>query len=445
MKRFVLLMMVAFFAAQPQLFAQNQQKKIEILIEPTYERVAGDYSRSLPYVYVKKDGLWGYINVFEGKEILPPKYTQASIFNNGEAVVELDGKRKVFINIQGEILREHVKPEPTPKSKSPKPDKSRRVVGENRTVVTVKKMQYLADGNGTFLDGVAYDRIYDPQYGLYIVSRDGYYGCIDNDGKVVIPIKYANIKFRKDGTLNYNVEDNLCGIMDLKGNVLIKPMYRKIYEFNGDIAAVSKYSSSAKPEDNYNLYGFIRRDGSKICDVKYGDCFLSFSDGLAGVKTYVKGVPRWGYIDTLDREVIEPQFSKVSSDWTDGFDIVKKYDCYGMIDKSGKMVIPAVHMSITKFNSDGYAIVSTVKNGLSLHKYGVVDREGNYTIEPQYTSLFRGPSGYLIVIDNGLKNCVVDYYNNTIIPFYDELYDCGNSYWLFKQDGLWGVLRLVDK
>ena len=99
MKRFVLLMMVAFFAAQPQLFAQNQQKKIEILIEPTYERVAGDYSRSLPYVYVKKDGLWGYINVFEGKEILPPKYTQASIFNNGEAVVELDGKRKVFINL----------------------------------------------------------------------------------------------------------------------------------------------------------------------------------------------------------------------------------------------------------------------------------------------------------------------------------------------------------
>jgi hypothetical protein len=64
---------------------------------------AGDFSEGVAPVMTEQ-GSWGFINA-QGNFVIQPSFTKAESFKNGEALVH-DGEKFIFINLQGNLLRE---------------------------------------------------------------------------------------------------------------------------------------------------------------------------------------------------------------------------------------------------------------------------------------------------------------------------------------------------
>ncbi|WP_029269375.1 WG repeat-containing protein [Flavobacterium sp. KJJ] len=104
---------------------------------------------------------------------------------------------------------------------------------------------------------------------------------------------------------------------------IIPVKYDQIKDFHGDFAAVSLN----------NKWGFVDSNGNEIIPLKY-DCAQDFNYGLAAVELNGK----WGFINTRGKEITEMKYDRVS-DFQD-VALVFIDNKYGIIDKTGKEIIP---------------------------------------------------------------------------------------------------------
>lgn len=189
----------------------------EIIIPAQFED-ANQFSEGLSLV--KKDGKWGYINQ-KGEMVIPPKFEDAGDFFSNRAFVqeEKDGLYG-YINRKGEYVI-------APQFKKAKP----------------------------FSNGLAIVKVdwQDPK-------------CIDRAGKVMfdaipydndsIPLNIENFSSNL-ATFRY-YRDNM-GCIDREGKVVIKPNFRRIAPFYGDMAFATK---------EY-LWGIINKEGQFIVPEKF--------------------------------------------------------------------------------------------------------------------------------------------------------------------------------
>ena len=192
---------------------------------------------------------------------------------------------------------------------------------------------------------------------------------------------------------------------------LNKDYYRDSREFSGKYARVAK--------DGKSFY--VNRKGKEIHikpsrkDTKYVR-LGNFVEGLARVSTLRIGLfdlafhsddedaaGTWGYVDETGKEVIKPQYI-YAYDFSNGIAIVckgkwenKKWPhrdgaCagywsetakWGAIDKTGKAVIPFKFDSITCLN-DSDDLFRVHYGGWKDGKYGIIDKKGNWVVEPQF-------------------------------------------------------------
>jgi hypothetical protein len=110
----------------------------------------------------------------------------------------------------------------------------------------------------------------------------------------------------------------------------------------------------------------------KLIQPQFGDCALSFSEGLAAIDTTnevacnTAGFCRVGYIDKTGKMVIEPKFT-AAKDFSEGLAPVALYSNrdpglgvviwpWVYIDKTGKVVISTEFEAATSF-SEGLAAI----------------------------------------------------------------------------------------
>lgn len=116
-------------------------------------------------------------------------------------------------------------------------------------------------------------------------------GLINREGKVVLPLIYANILDLKDGFMV--AQDNLnMGLVDKEGKLLTEMKYKTINEFVEGFAKVSIWKT----------VGFINRDGKEVVLPKYVSA-TDFHNGFARV-AYQIGEIKWleGYVDSNGTE-----------------------------------------------------------------------------------------------------------------------------------------------
>ncbi len=150
-------------------------------------------------------------------------------------------------------------------------------------------------------------------YGI-IVKKDGKFGIIDRDNKVILPFEYGELSgFDDSGTgLYHQYSDTIdeydegelleWGIIDYIGKKI--PLSDK---YEGTIGNFSSYDGFREEllgvGDYNNKYGFINKKGEVVIPLEY-DEIRSFSEGLAGV---LKG-DKWGFIDKNNKTVIDFQY-----------------------------------------------------------------------------------------------------------------------------------------
>lgn len=132
--------------------------------------------------------------------------------------------------------------------------------------------------------------------------------------------EYKEEKLSKDSLIKYK-RNNKYGFKDLKGKIIIPPIYDEVFNFSENLACVEKD----------NKYGYIDRNNNLVIPYNY-DLAMSFSEGLACVSIGEKS----GYIDNNGNIVIDIKYDAATS-FSNNTSRVKIDDKWGILNKDGSL------------------------------------------------------------------------------------------------------------
>jgi|GEM_PF-2292521 len=356
---------------------------IKILVEPTMEySIVGSFNEGL--ATIEKDGKCGFIDE-TGNIIIPLEYDadRYSYFSEGLALVYTGGH---YMNVSQRVMEGGKCGfiDKTGKIAIPLIYDNATAFSEGVAAVSKDGKQYLIDKNGNVVvtlktyysdtDSLFNKMGIDPfSGGLAAVTKDGKWGFIDKTGKEVIPVGEYESDWRSfsegltvagksihTGDENYYMR---YGFIDKSGKIVIPFEYDWVNSFSDGLATVSKDGK----------YGVIDKTGKIVIPFKY-EGIGTFSEGLA---SFIKD-GKLGYMDKTGKVIIsldiEPSDSFAGnqlSPFSDGFAVVYGGDTidfsisimqpsstakWGIIDKTGKVVIPFEYDYISSF-IDGFAVV----------------------------------------------------------------------------------------
>ncbi|MFN8549847.1 MAG: WG repeat-containing protein [Candidatus Obscuribacterales bacterium] len=213
--------------------------------------------------------------------------------------------------------------------------------------------------------------------------------------------------------------DNKVGFADESGNLVVPRNYLQVNQFSDGLAAVRFSGEKSDSKNDSERWGYIDKSGKTVLPAiyTYAD---DFRKGITSVvindfgavidkkgniirKSIEHSAPSrignlfsikdengfYGMVDATGNYVVPPQYEKIERIGQDPQERYREreYDpdnlvvwlngrC-GLLDPSGKPLIPLNYESISTYNR-GYATV--------MHKgnYGMVDSRGNYLLEPKY-------------------------------------------------------------
>ncbi|MFN3757272.1 MAG: WG repeat-containing protein [Flavobacterium sp.] len=366
--------------------------------------------------------------------------------------------------------------------------------------------------NGNFDSDNNFFNQYDKKYlienfnGEYAkFSKGGYYGIINKNGEILIPLEYDEVLITD--TLFYANKYNENFIFNIKGEIIDKPLHDlvlrrngrnkenfyydqfnsnegvikgnniifdsdfkeikkldcdRIYHFNEGISVVIKFTDLVN--SNFNC-GYINKKGEIILPIENRDCTL-FSNGRA---TFLKE----GVYSIIDKNgsIIRTFNDKSSlSRFSDGLCRICKERKCGFIDVNGVVVIPLIYDFVNDFRG-GFSKV--IKNGLEIfintsgkefqeNKAGFEDgyrfkrvNENFYVYENilgekifDFEGEIKSPhykSGLVIVEKNGKKGAIDRVGTLTIPNIYDDLRIENGSVIAKEKEKVWILNKKGEK
>lgn len=292
----------------------------------------------------------------EGKIVINPQFSEATIFRNGLALVKTSGNEPKwgFISEDGKFA-----------------------ITANYKSATV------------FSDDLA-----------WVVSKNSPPTAINRDGKIKFTLQDAEtVKIFKEGLSAFSIVDNndvKWGFVDKKGNVKINPQFSKTGNFSNGKCAV--LNSDGK-------WGYIDKEGKILINYQFDEA-KKFVDGKAivalgektgvidekgkyiinpqysamlddGSKYLIEQDQKWGWCDKQGKIIINPQFGQAFPFMENNLAAVKSGKSWGYIDIDGKIVINPQFDVAAPFNGKLALVVSN-------SKVGFVDTDGKYIINPQF-------------------------------------------------------------
>ena len=208
---------------------------------------AKDFGNGLAPVQREEDGLWEFINT-EGETVIPQKFEAAYQFNNGFAKVFMNDWEEYLIDIDGNVVD---------------------------TVINQKR---------------------EKKYKLVGRPYSNSMGIENSRGELIMEKKYNYFGYRQGDVFWYSQND-LYGLADTSGNIIIGPEYQYLSYFADCGLALAQQGDK---------WGFIDKTGKVMIDFRYEKA-KGFKHSLAAVKTSGK----WGFIDPKGEMKIDPIFDRV--------------------------------------------------------------------------------------------------------------------------------------
>lgn len=276
--------------------------------------------------------------------------------------------------------------------------------------------------------------------------KDGKYGLIDFEGKVITEPIYEEITSMhyKEGTFIVKYADKL-GVINLKGKEIIKPEYETItsdnYYNEKTKNKTTGFIVSKKTEGGYR-YGYMNYHGRMVLNTEYTELervtgianekdlyFIAFKEGQAGLLKNKKVILNYEYEDI--------QYSSLNDVL-----IVQRNGKQGVVSKKGETIVNTEYDGITfggmyinaKKGNTTYLFDlngASIENKEMISKtatensnyfitidqndiYTVVDGEGKTIIDNNYGYIEYLPGDYFIVAKEG-KNGVIDISGKSVV------------------------------
>jgi len=307
------------------------------------------------------------------------------------------------------------------------------------------------------------------------VKSNGKWGMIDENGTVVIPFEYDSISHDRslvtgskggwieiiypekvqtafdyigemtdDGLALFH-KDGKSGFMNMKGEMVVQPVYDKARAFKNGRAAVSKSG----------LWGYLDTQGNEIIPLKY-DEVGDFNEGMANV---LQG-KKWGYIDMKGQTIIPFQYNEA-----DGFVgqqaivFIKNKHC--LIDPKGNVTVKADKYNFSSRIKDGLVMVTEkdkkfmatdllpvagniARAFVSLtKKRGYMNRNQELVIDIQFSDARDFSKGMAAVRDKDKRWGYINTKGELVIPYqYDKALDYSDGLAPVLMEGKW---KYIDK
>ncbi|MGB0523610.1 MAG: WG repeat-containing protein [Flammeovirgaceae bacterium] len=419
----------------------------EEIVPPNY-----DYIFDFDSIWQAKSGLArvvkgkfvGYLNA-QGEEVVTPKYAGIQGFEDAwkakkglAKIISPDGKFG-YINHYGKLVL-------NPAFSSV--ENFEAVLADTNQWARASdsgKFGYINYKGETKISFI-YERISEFKAGAAIVKKEGKYGLISKENKLLIPIEYDGIRY-------------LPG-----SNKTLLKVYKKnpsVYELDGNGAIVKKYpfedeaktstSGTKLPKYKYltefdqnglaiiqlnKLKGMANAQGKIIIKPKYQQ-LGTFHEGLAYFQAANKdrSKRKWGYLNQQGKEVIPATFSK-ATDFNEGKAAVFKR-LWGYINQQGQLIIPHKYKNALAF-SDGKAVVD---EQIIINEKGA--QLGKITLEGQVSkgfqsnrAILQSKSGSLHITPEGLPA----YYTK-----YDEVTNFIGGIAFVKRGEVWELTRKMNE
>ncbi len=178
--------------------------------------------------------------------------------------------------------------------------------------------------------------------------------------KQTFPTSYSELHYDEHGSQKWKY-----GFVDKDGNKICDAIYDKVTPFSSNgIALVYRNG----------YYGFIYPNGEYLMGTGIKDARPFDEFGLAAIRIKSK----WGLIDSEGYWVLKEIFDKIEPFQSNGLAIVKYQGKFGLVDTLGNVVLPVVYDKVENFDKNGYAYIKS--NNLT----GVVDKRGRALVQPEY-------------------------------------------------------------
>ena len=349
----------------------------------------GGGGKSVPEVKlipVKSGNDFQYIDK-EGKIVINPQFSEATIFRNGLALVRTSGDEPKwgFISEDGKfaITANY-------KSATVFSDDLAWVVSENAppTAITskgeIKVTLQDAETVKIFKEGLSSFSIID--------SSSVKWGFVDKEGKVKINPQFSNTGNFSNGKCAVSNSDGKWGYIDKEGKILINYQFEKAKEFVDGKAIVVSGDKT----------GLIDETGKYLINPQFSDMVDD------GGKYLIEQDRKWGWCDKEGKIIINPQFGEAFPFMGNDLAAVQSGKSWGYIDIDGKIVInPQFDMALP-YNGKLALVVSSRKNGF-------IDADGKYIINPQFDDVSEDLETYMLNGSSEFESVETDFFNITSI------------------------------
>ena len=282
-------------------------------------------------------GKWGYYDLQQGVEIVPPKYDHVGPFYaSGVAWVHNGG------NMVQKVLTEEVK-----NDKGKVEYVKRNFMVFDDFVLYKIFVHYNASGKWALIDksgkeltDFIFNGTGDFHNGYCMVAQDGMFGMVNSEGKITVPCKYEEIsdcypeKVVWAWVKSYPSEDIV--LVDVRdGKQLTASSYSSTKDFESGVAWVSKN----------DLYGLVDATGKELIAPTYVEVG-KFKHGIAFMRKDPNGL--LGYVNDKGKQLTDNEFDRIPTVFGDVspfvyrgtfvFSWVKKGDELLWIDQDGQVV-----------------------------------------------------------------------------------------------------------
>jgi hypothetical protein len=324
----------------------------------------------------------------EGKIIINPQFSDATIFRNGMALVKTsgdepkwgfiaeDGKYKITANYKSATIFS---------------DDLAWVVSENAPPTAINDKGEIkvtlqdAERVKIFKEGLSAFSIID--------SNGAKWGFVDKAGKIKINPQFSNTGNFSNGKCAVANSDGKWGYIDKEGKMLINYQFEKAQEFIDGKAVVITDEKA----------GLIDEQGKYIINPQFSSMF---DDG--GIYL-IEQNRKWGWCDNEGKIIINPQFSEAMPFMGNTLAAVQSGKSWSYIDKDGQIVInPQFDYALPY---DGK--IALVMSG---RKFGFIDNKGKYVINPQFDEVSKDLLNYMLNRSTEFESVETDFFNiNSII------------------------------
>jgi WG containing repeat len=390
---------------------------------PFVEELVEDYrTASLYLLPFRRDSLWGFIDD-QGTERVKAQYEWVEPFEGAQAIVGLNG-RAGTINRSGRVVV---------------PIEYDEIADPAEGTCTVERGDHVGavDRNGELVVPMTFEDVGEFSAGLAYAAREGLYGYIDPRGQVVIGLKYLSAGTFHNGIAVVETEQG-TGAIDVRDNFIVPPQYDWVEGFanplsrvrkGGKVGMIGPFGDVLVPleYDHIGVYsdgvalvvqggkcGYIGADGKLVVPLvhesfegitsqgdfhgglakvrskgKYGFInvrnervlSIAFADvGLAtGPLIPVRKKTKWGYADRKGAILFDNRYD-MAWEMIDGLARVRSGEFIGMIDSTGKEVVP-LRFTEVAFLGNAYLLVRDA-NGA-----GLLGRDGKEVLAPAYDAV----------------------------------------------------------